>query len=128
MKTPNLTPVLPGIFGPPAPAFTVPGDGPHHDGATYEAEHDHVRLNAQTLAVWGVMKAGRWVTLRELSEATGAGEASVSARIRDLRKPKFGGHVVERGRVRDSGLFVYRLRPNPLSGSPDTAPDNVEHR
>jgi len=35
-------------------------------------------------------------------------EASVSARLRDLRKEKFGGHVVERRAVK-RGLFEYRV-------------------
>jgi hypothetical protein len=96
--------------------FTVPGTGPHHDGATYEAEIDHQRLNAQTLKVWAAMKAGHWWTLAGLADATGAPEASVSARLRDLRKPQFGGHHVERRRVAEGGLFEYRLTANPITG------------
>jgi len=39
-----------------------------------------------------------------------APEASVSARLRDLRKAKFGGYRVERQRVREGrGLYHYRL-------------------
>lgn len=100
----------------------TPGTGPHHDGETYEAVHDHVRLNAQTLRVWHVMKRGEWLTLRDISVRTGDPEASVSARLRDLRKSKFGGHVVERLRAEhESGLFFYRVVPG--SG---TEPDEAE--
>lgn len=117
MKT--HAPVLPGMFSDPTPGFTTPGDGPHHDGETYEPTLDHRRLNAQTLAVWNVMRDGQWHRLREVSAAIGAGEASVSARFRDLRKAKFGGHTLERRRVEGCpGLHEYRLLPNPLSGDP----------
>lgn len=94
--------------------FNEPGHGPDHDGETYEADKDHVRLNAQTLRVWNVLRSGRWMTLHAISAETGDPEASVSARLRDLRKAKFGAHRVERQRVGDdSGLFVYRLDVHP---------------
>lgn len=76
----------------------------HHDGVTYEPELDKVRLNAQMLRTYEALRDGMWFTLRRLSDP----EASVSARLRDLRKVKFGGHEVERRRV-DGGLFEYRL-------------------
>jgi hypothetical protein len=37
-----------------------------------------------------------WLTLHELSRLTGYGEASVSAQLRHLRKPRFGGFAVEK--------------------------------
>jgi len=87
-------------------------DGPlfaaHHDGETYEPAKDKVRLNKQTARVYEALKYGEWKTLRQLSDETGAPEASVSARLRDLRKDKFGAHVIERARV-DGGLHRYRL-------------------
>lgn len=53
---------------------------------------------------------GGWWTLRDLSTRTGSPEASVSARLRDLRKPQFGGHTIERRSVGDgSRQFRYRL-------------------
>lgn len=78
------------------------------DGNTYDHERDCARLSKQLLAVINVMKDGRWRTLPELAHATESPEASVSARLRDLRKPRFGGHTVERQYVR-KGLFQYRL-------------------
>jgi len=90
--------------------FTIPGTGPDHDGATYDPEQDHVRLNAQTLRVWTVLQSGQWLTLAEIRQATGDPEASISARLRDLRKAKFGAHVVERQRVEsERGLYMYRV-------------------
>jgi len=112
-------PCLPGVFSEPTVGFAMPGDGPHHDGVTYEPPKDHQRLNAQTLRVFQAMRRGGWWTLRQLSDETGAPEASVSARMRDLRKPQFGGHFIVRARVGDSGLFKYQLTPNPFSADLD---------
>lgn len=91
------------LFG-DTPAPTLP----HHDGSTYDPAKDKQRLNAQTQRVYDVMRDGRWRTLRQLSDEAHAPEASVSARLRDLRKDKFGGHTVERRRT-DGGLWTYRL-------------------
>jgi hypothetical protein len=44
-------------------------------------------------------ECGSWLTLRELSQLTQYGEASISAQLRHLRKPKYGSYVVEK-RVR----------------------------
>lgn len=44
-------------------------------------------------------------------------EAGISARIRDLRKPKYGGRTVDkRRRSKDSDLWEYRLRPQFVEG------------
>jgi len=56
------------------------------------------------------MSDGLWHTLAEMSSRLGFPEASVSARLRDLRKDKFGGRVVERRYVLN-GLWEYRLLP-----------------
>jgi hypothetical protein len=39
-----------------------------------------------------------WLTLHELGRLTGYGEASVSAQLRHLRKPEYGGFVVDKQR------------------------------
>ena len=54
------------------------------------------------------MADGQEHTLAELANGIGCTEAAASARIRDLRKARFGAHEVERRRV-SGGLFVYRL-------------------
>jgi hypothetical protein len=80
------------------------------DGAPYDRTRDHLRLSAQGQRVRDLIADGVWRTLSEISEATGDPEASVSARLRDLRKPKFGSHRIER-RPRDPqqpGLWEYR--------------------
>ena len=81
------------------------------DGATYDPERDRERLKTQLFNVWRLMRDGRWRTLEQISVRVGCPEASVSARLRDFRKKKFGGHTVEREYVR-RGLFKYRVIPN----------------
>jgi hypothetical protein len=83
---------------------------PHFDGSTYEASKDHGRLWRQLDGVRASMRNGTWMTLSEMEEQTGFPQASISARLRDLRKPKFGGYTVERRR-RGPGLHEYRLVP-----------------
>lgn len=91
------------------------GDAPvHFDGRTYDPEIDLARLTTQLDRVRGLMWSGGWWTIPALQNAirltwgVRASEASISARIRDLRKNKFGGYVIERDRV-DGGTFRYRL-------------------
>jgi len=91
--------------------FSAPEAAPDFDGATYEPEHDHVRLGAQALRVWGVLSDGQWRTLAEIQAQCGDPQASISARLRDFRKSKFGGYAVERRRRGEAarGLFEYRV-------------------
>jgi hypothetical protein len=82
----------------------------HFDGSTFSPVLDGPRLGRQLAAVHRALSSGGWWTLRELSTFCGGSEAGVSARLRDLRKPKFGGHEVERERVPGGrGLWRYRL-------------------
>jgi hypothetical protein len=85
-------------------------DGPR-DGATFDAKRDAVRLNAQAQDVWDLMRDGKWRSLAVISRCTHHPQTSVSARLRDFRKPRFGGHTVERHYL-SLGLWVYRLVPN----------------
>lgn len=85
-------------------------DGP---GVT---EQDTKRLSAQHDRVLRIMRDGQWRTLAELSNATkrftlsADPEASVSARLRDFRKPRFGAYTVERRRRQGHvGLWEYRM-------------------
>jgi len=73
--------------------------------------HDFARIGSQRALVLAYMSAGTWWKLAELAEVTGASEAGVSARIRDLRKPSYGGHTVERRKVAPGrgALNEYRL-------------------
>jgi len=78
------------------------------DGVDYQHDRDFSRLKNQGERVYRFVQNGEWTTLREISAATGAPEASVSAHLRDLRKPKFGGHIVEKQYV-GSGIYQYRV-------------------
>jgi len=69
---------------------------------------DERRLSKQLEAVKRLMLDGRWRTLAHIALATGAPQASVSARLRDLRKEAFGGFKVER-RSCGAGLYEYRV-------------------
>ena len=86
------------------------------DGKTYDRNYDFERLTGQNRRVFDCMKDGVWKTLFEIEEVLGQGhsQAGISARLRDLRKEKFGGHTVARRRRgnRSNGLFEYRLIVN----------------
>jgi len=89
---------------------TTPADA--FDGKTYEPKRDYVRLRGQMLDVYRLMSDGKWRTLREIADVVHGSEAGVSARLRDLRKSKYGGHTVEREHI-SAGLHWYRLIPRP---------------
>jgi hypothetical protein len=85
------------------------------DGATVDMR-DADRLGRQLWAVRMLMRDGRWRTLTEIQsllvdEGVQAMLPSVSARLRDLRKERFGSYTVDR-RARAGagrGLFEYRV-------------------
>jgi len=84
------------------------------DGATIDPLHDDERLGTLLRAVFRCMSDSQWRTLSEIYLSVGRGsEASISARLRDFRKSKFGGHEVERRRrgPAAAGLWEYRLVP-----------------
>jgi hypothetical protein len=78
------------------------------DGSDYIPSRDDARLSGQLLRVWECMKDEQWRTLREISNITGDPEASISAQLRHLRKPRFGGYDVKKEYV-SNGLFKYKL-------------------
>lgn len=86
-------------------------------GETFVPAFDAERLTGQYKRVWDVMKDGRWMTLAEIKAAVifnfdhHDSEAAISARLRDFRKKRFGGHRVERRRrgSAKNGLFEYSL-------------------
>lgn len=75
-----------------------------------DIEYGHSLVGSVRILMWD----GQWRTLREISASIDASEASCSARLRDLRKKKFGGHTIERRRKAGCiGIYEYRLIPNP---------------
>jgi hypothetical protein len=81
------------------------------NGSDYDHQRDSARLTGQLLRIWSVMQDGRWRSLSEISELTGDPQASVSAQLRHLRKPRFGAHRVDKMYL-GRGYFKYRLTPN----------------
>lgn len=73
-----------------------------------EGLSDNERLGGLLLAVREFMSDGEWHTLAEIQRACGGTEASCSARLRDLRKERFGKRTVLREPI-TRGLFKYRL-------------------
>lgn len=78
------------------------------NGADYQPTRDNPRLEKQHIRVLELMKDEKWRTLRQIAELINAPEASISAQLRHLRKPRFGGHSVNRNYI-DNGLYEYQL-------------------
>ena len=87
------------------------------NGPDYNPKLDCNRLKKQLGRVFEVMRDGVWRTLFEINTAIRAQfgnddpEASISAQLRHLRKPRFGAYTIERRRRGEpgNGLFEYRL-------------------
>lgn len=79
------------------------------DGKTFDAPRDQKRLTVQLDEVRSYMiRNPGFHSLDEIAVATGHPTASISARLRDLRKTKFGGYTIHR-RLRSKGLYEYQL-------------------
>jgi len=91
--------------------FSWAASRPQFDGKTYDPDFDESRLTGQLGRVYACMKDGRWRTLGEVEAVTGDPQASISARLRDFRKPHCGSHTIHRRRRGDEerGLWEYRL-------------------
>lgn len=77
------------------------------EGATYDETLDRDRLSTQIKVVLTTMLDQNWHTMQSIAAAIGAPEPSVSAQIRNLRKEKHGGYVIERRRVNNT--YEYRI-------------------
>jgi hypothetical protein len=84
---------------------------PRFDGVVYDPAFDDDRLRKQLGRVWACMRDGRWRTLAEIEAVTGDPQASISAQLRHLRKPRFGEYTIDKRPRGDraQGLFEYRL-------------------
>lgn len=91
------------------PHFSV---RPQHDGPGLEPA-DQERLGTLMDRVVSLMLDGEWRTLSEIASRAQGSEASVSARLRDMRKERFqdryGALTVEKRRV-SQGLYEYRVQ------------------
>ncbi len=60
--------------------------------------------------VFDFMADGRWHALTEVASKTGLPVQSVSARLRDLRKPRFGRFTVDRMKMWGKPtVYVYKV-------------------
>ncbi len=87
---------------------------PEFSGSDYSAMVDKKRLTGQIKRIYALMVDGGWRTLREIETSTGDPQSSISAQLRNLRKIKFGSHVINKRRRGDrtNGLFEYKLLKN----------------
>jgi hypothetical protein len=75
---------------------------------------DTSQWGSQLKSVYEVTKDGRWRSLAEIAFHAKAPEASVSARLRDLRRK---GLDVQKRKAREGGLYEYRLIADSLQQS-----------
>ncbi len=78
------------------------------DGNDYVHERDKERLGTQLDQIREFMEGKEYLTLQEISDATGHPHSSVSAQIRNLRKERFGSRVIDRKHI-SNGLYSYKL-------------------
>ena len=108
----NTQPAQPAtLFDFIRPARLIAARRAKFNGAVYEPRFDDARLAGQLADIFNLMKDGQWRTLDEIQMQTGAPQASISAQLRHLRKPRFGSHIVDkraRGDRKD-GLWEYRV-------------------
>ncbi len=80
------------------------------DGWSFRQDLDAQRLKTLLHKVFWCLLDGNWWTLAQLKTVCGGSEAGISARLRDLRKPHFGGFTVHhRRRSGANGCWEYRL-------------------
>lgn len=78
--------------------------------STLIPSRDASRLARQLALVRAAMSDGQPHTLAELARAASCSTASASARVRDLRKPRYGAHTVSRTYI-DNGVWEYAIVP-----------------
>jgi hypothetical protein len=84
------------------------------EGAEFVQELDGARLTGQIARVYAVVKDEKERSVDEIQEEilrrfkVCDPTPSISAQLRNLRKPEFGGHLVRSFR-KEGGLFVYVL-------------------
>jgi hypothetical protein len=82
-------------------------------GGDLEPE-DPERLGRQLKAIRQIMSDGEWRTFKEIQTILAteydiaADSPGISARLRDFRKPQFGGHDLQKYKVAN-GLWKYRV-------------------
>jgi hypothetical protein len=88
--------------------------GPDFCGSDYDSAINKKRLTGQLERVFKVLSDGKYHTLKEVERLTGDPQASISAQIRHLRKPAFGGYEIAKRRrttriTKPTGSWEYAL-------------------
>jgi len=81
---------------------------------TVETPETSQRLGGQLARVLQVVRDGKWRTLSDIRDEmhSPVSTQSISARLRDFRKLKFGNYLVERRSTGTEGLHEYRVDVN----------------
>jgi len=96
-------------------------------GPAYSPAFDEPRLTRQLDRIRELMLTlpdSCWRTLHEIAEALDYPESSVSAQLRHLRKPRYGGYTVEKRRRKarrgqPGGTWEYRVRTPMQTDGPE---------
>ena len=80
-------------------------------GPAYNEVIDGQRIKHQLEIIrdW-MLSHSLWKTLAEIEQVTDYPQASISAQLRHLRKPRFGNYIVEKRRRSGGGTWEYRVR------------------
>lgn len=78
------------------------------NGSDYIPSRDDARLTEQQTRIMRVMTDGQPRSLSRIAAITGDPEASISAQLRHLRKPKHGSFVVDKT-YHEDGLYRYSV-------------------
>lgn len=78
----------------------------------YNTREDQKRLSRQHIAIRELMLDGVWRTVEDISKLTQEPNlCSISAQLRHLRKPEYGGYVVSRRKRFGTNQSEYRMIP-----------------
>lgn len=91
---------------------------PLFDGGTYVPRYDGIRLETQLGRVFKVLQDGQWHDALEIDARVPGILSGLTARVRDFRKKKFGGYIVESRRKPGEefrGIWEYRLSVRPYA-------------
>jgi hypothetical protein len=69
----------------------------------------HKKFDSQIAVLLHALQADQeWRTLEQLASLTGISAFSLGSQLRNLRKPRYGGYVIEKRRL-NTGNYEYRL-------------------
>ena len=73
---------------------------------------EKIEMRASRLAVFNIMKDGRWRTLEDI-QACGikSPPQSIAIYLRSFRESRYGGYIVNRKKLHDRRLFSYQVLP-----------------